>query len=115
MDSHNLFPGIEWPLVYYNGKSVYAQVFQFFAEDGTTDYSFDDFSTIKLDVYTKRDGRLLKTFDSTYLSRSGNDVTFNAGASAMEFDDLGKYYYEMYYVQAGGYEVTLLYGEFKVI
>lgn len=115
MDSHNLFPGVEWPLVYYNGKAVYSQQFEFFFEDGETDYPFTDFSTARIDVYTKREGRLLKSFDSTYLTRSGNDIYFNASASSMEFDDLGKYYYEMYYVQAGGYDVVLLYGDFKVI
>lgn len=114
MDSHNLFPGIEWPLVYYNGKAVYNQHFEFLDQD-ESDFSFTDFSSARLDVYDKRSGRLLKSFDSTHLTRSGNDIYFNASGADMEFEDIGKYYYEMYYIQSGGYDIVLLYGDFKVI
>lgn len=119
MSKHNLFDGIEYKLVHYNGKSVNNAQFVFYNEDGETSYAFTGYLRAYIEIFDEREGIVLKTFTdgdgSGALSRSSNTITWNVNASSIQFTDRGKYYYHMYYLTTGGYTITILYGDFEVI
>lgn len=114
-----LFDGVEKPLKMYNGQAVLDYDIEFFTEEcdddldeEEVDFTFPSYSSSYFRIYNERSGRLLKTIA---LSRSGSSLVINASADDMTLDDKGKYYYEIGYVQTGGYEIVLMYGPYTAI
>lgn len=112
MLTNKLFQAIEYPLEIYNGQPILDTGFQFYYDDCGTDVEFDfpDYSSSYLKVYNERNGRILKTIP---LTRTGNILVVNS--TDTDFEDNGRYYYEVIMLQTGGYEQVLRYGVLTVI
>ena len=112
MMNYRLFQGTEAPIEIFNGQPILDTGFQFFYDDcGTeTDFDFPGFSSAYLKVYNERSGRVLKTIT---LTRQDNILVLNTEDT--DFEDNGNYYYEVIYVQSGGYEIVLRFGQATVI
>lgn len=105
--------GEENILQVFNGQAIIDLVFAFFYDDeDETLFDFPNFANTYLNIYEDSDmARTIKTFSGTTgLTRSSNCLVLNASESDMTFEDKGKYYYELGYVRAGGYEQVLRYG-----
>lgn len=111
------FIGVEASLTLYGGQALLNSVFEFvFNDESETPYDFPAISDTYLVISNERSSRTLKSFSqSNGLTRSGNNLIFNASELDMTFEDYGSYFYEMGYVRTGGYEVVLRYGELIVI
>lgn len=114
-----LFDGVEKPLKMYNGQAVLDYDIDFYTEEcdddldkEEVDFTFPSYASSYFRIYNERSGRLLKTIS---LSQSGSSLIINASADDMTLDDKGKYYYEIGYVQTGGYEIVLMYGPYTAI
>lgn len=112
MLNYNLFQATENPLVIYNRQPILDIGFEFFYEDCDgveVDFDFPNYSSAFVRFYNERLGRLIKTFVPTL---SGNVLVLNTTDTT--FEDNGNYYYEVGYVQSGGYEIVLRYGILEV-
>lgn len=114
-----LFDGVEQPLEVYNRQAILDYEIQFFTEecdddftDEEVDFTFPSYASSYFRVYNERIGRLIKDIA---LSRSGGALIVNASVLDMTFEDNGNYYYEIGYVQSGGYEIALRYGILRVV
>lgn len=112
MEIAQLFEGREYPLTLYNGAPLIDKGFQFVYNDcGTeTDFDFPDYESSYIVVYNERLGREIKRIA---LTRNQNLLLFYSTDTV--FEDNGDYYYEVIYVQSGGYEIVLRYGTIKII
>lgn len=112
MLTNKLFQGMEYPLDIYNNQPILDTGFQFYYDDCGIDVEFDfpAYSSSYLKVYNERNGRTIKTIP---LTRLNNILIVNS--TDTDFEDNGKYYYEVIYVQTGGYEQVLRYGNLTVI
>ena len=113
-----LFSGREKNLVAYNGQALLNFGFEFMLEvcDNTLDiteepYDFSDFVSGYFHVFNERTGRRVKNIPTD--APSGAAIIINS--NDMLFEDLGDYYYEMGYLQTGGYEIVLMYGILTVV
>lgn len=115
MDIHNEFIAYKKELVFYAGKPVLNKVHAFYDVDGTP-WSFTDATGYTFKIWEEREGgRLMITWsDPTNLSNSANDIVLNAPAADTAIER-GKYYYEIAYLVAGGYEVLIAYGKAEFI
>lgn len=109
-----LFKGVEEPIEVYNGVAVIDEAIEFFTEecDTETDFTFPGYVSSYWRVYNERSGRLIKNYT---LTQSGSSLIINNSVLDMTYEDNGMYYYEIGYVQTGGYEVPLRYGQQRVI
>jgi len=109
-----LFDGQSIPMIVYNGLPIIDEDIQFFTVEcgEEIDYVFNGYVSSFLRVYNERLGILIKNIG---LSQSVSSLIINASVLDMTFEDNGNYYYEMGYVQSGGYEVLLRYGLFQVV
>ncbi len=109
-----LFDGVQKELVMYNGQAVLDYAIEFYTLDCNDEevFPFPSYAGSYLRVFNERLGREIKDIS---LSQSGGSLIINASALDMTFDDNGKYYFEIGYIQSGGYEITLMYGDFRVI
>lgn len=115
MITDRTFIGQEASLSVFNGQAIIDFPFEFVLDDcSESDFSFPAFSSAYLTIYNERRGSLLIDLSSR-ITRSGKFLVLNASVADMTFDDLGKYEYEMGYVQAGGYSFVLRYGELIVL
>jgi hypothetical protein len=114
MQRVKLFDGVEEPMEVYNRIAIIDKAIEFFTEecDEETDFTFPSYLSSYFRVFNERLGREIK--DIT-LTQSGASLIINASALDMTFDDVGLYFYEIGYVQSGGYEVPLRYGKLRVI
>ncbi len=114
MDRFKLFDGVEQPMEVYNGIAIIDRAIEFFTEecDEQIYFTFPGYLSSYFRVFNERLGIEIKDIA---LSHSGSSLIINASVSDMTFDDNGNYYYEMGYVQSGGYEVVLKYGTLTVI
>lgn len=112
MLTNKLFQAIEYPLEIYNNQPILDTGFQFYYDDCGTDVEFDfpGYISSYLRVFNERGGRTIKDIP---LTRTGNILVINS--TDTEFEDNGKYYYEVGYLQTGGYELPLRYGNATVI
>lgn len=117
---NKIFDAEEKPLQIFNGVAVIDLVFSFTVGDvceclnGTEEYfTFPNFAGAYFRVYNERLGRRIK--DITTLTQSGYSLVMNASVLDMTFDTNGRYYYELGYIQSGGYEFPLRYGPATVI
>lgn len=115
MIRNKIFDAEERPLQIFNGVAIIDLVMEFFTEEceEDEDFTFPNYSSAYFRVYNERLGRRIKNL--TNIANSGNALILNASVSDMTFEDNGKYYYEIGYVQTGGYEFPLRYGQATVI
>lgn len=108
-----LFDGVERDIVLYNGQALLNFSIDFTIDedcDGEDeDFVFPSFVSGYLRVYNERNGRLIKNIPAT---QSGSSLVINSNDTT--FEDLGNYFYEIGYVQTGGYEIMLMNGKLKV-
>jgi len=110
-----LFDGVQKELVMYNGQAVLDYAIEFYTlEDCEYEqvFPFPSYSSSYLRIFNERLGTEIKDIS---LSQSGGSLIINASVSDMTFEDNGRYYFEIGYVQSGGYEIVLMYGNFQVI
>lgn len=112
-----LFDGVESDLVVYNAQAIVDLEIQFFTEDcdddllyEEEDFTFPGYASSYFRVYNERSGKLLKNIA---LSRSEASLIVNASVLDMTFEEEGKYYYEIGYVNVV-YEQVLKYGKLTV-
>lgn len=111
LDVNTLFNGQEYRLEIYNGKPILNVGIAFYYDNcGTeTEFDFPDYVSSSLVIYNERLGRVLKTIP---LTRTGNVLFINTQDT--NFDENGRYFYEINYIASGGYERNLRYGEMIV-
>lgn len=109
-----LFDGVETQLIVYNRQAIINKSIEYYTEECEveTDFTFPSYDSSYLRVFNERLGREIKDIA---LSQSGFSLIINASALDMTFEDNGNYHYEIGYVQNGGYEIVLQYGQFKVV
>jgi fibronectin type 3 domain-containing protein len=110
-----LFDGVEKKIEVYNGQAILDYAIEYFTRDDCDDeseFTFPSYLSSYFRIYNERLGREIKEI---VLSNSGGSLIVNASALDMTFDDNGTYYYEIGYVQAGGYEIALQFGPLRVI
>lgn len=107
-----LFQAQEYKLELYNNQAIIDIGFEFVLDDcGTeTDFDFPDYVSSFLRVFNERLGRRIKNIP---LTRNGN--TLFIYSEDTDFDDNGKYYYEVGYLMSGGYEIVLRFGTLIVL
>jgi hypothetical protein len=112
-----LFDGVESELVVYNGQAVVDLEIQFFTEEcdddleyEEEDFTFPGYASSYLRVYNERLGKEIKDIS---LSQSGSSLVVNASVADMTFDENGKYYYEIGYVNVV-YDQVLKFGKLTV-
>lgn len=109
-----VFIAEEEDLIIYNAKAIINFPFAYFYDDLAEEiFDFPGYISPYLYVFNERMGTLLKSYTSQ-LIRNSNIIIMNASVPDMTFDDCGKYYYEKGYIQSGGYEVPLRYGNLFV-
>ena len=114
MDLYNEFFAIEKPIVFYSGKAVIDRVHAFFDINGD-DWSFASATGYSFKIFQERNGRRLILWeDPVNLTQNSNDIILNAPIQDTALD-IGNYYYEIAYYDAGAYEILLAYGEAKFI
>lgn len=113
MDRFKLFDGVEQPMEVYNQIAIINKAIEFFTEecDVETDFSFPSYASSYFRVFNERLGREIKDIA---LSQSGASLIINASVADMTFEENGNYYYEIGYVQSGGYEIPLRFGKLTV-
>lgn len=110
-----LFDGVKKELVMYNGQAVLDYAIEFYTDQECEEeivFPFPAYVSSYLRVFNERLGTEIKDIA---LSQSGGSLIINASVSDMTFEDNGKYYFEIGYVQSGGYEIVLMYGAFTVV
>jgi hypothetical protein len=115
-----LFDGRERDLVLYNGQAMLNFGIEFETgtcnddldpDNDTSAYDFASFVSGYFIIFNERSGRIIKTI--TGITVSGASLIINS--NDLSFTDEGVYYYEIGYIQAGGYDITLMYGKLLVI
>jgi hypothetical protein len=115
MDIHNEFIAFKKDLVFYAGKPVLNKVHAFYDVERTP-WDFTDAIDLYFTIWEEREGglRMIQWVTNTNLTVSGNEIVLNASASDTSIER-GKYYYEIAYTIAGGYEVLIAYGKAEFI
>lgn len=115
MIRNRIFDAEERPLDIFNEVAIIDLAMSFFTDEcgDDEDFTFPNYSSAYFRVYNERLGRRIKNI--TNIARSGNELILNASVLDMTFEDNGRYYYEIGYVQTGGYEFPLRYGVATVI
>ena len=110
-----LFDGVEKRIEVFNRQAIIDYNIEFFTADqceDESDFTFPAYNSSYLRVFNERLGTEIKDIS---LSQSGGSLIINASVLDMTFDENGNYYYEIGYVQSGGYEIVLMYGQFGVV
>lgn len=109
-----LFDGVQKQLTVYNGQAILDYAIEFYSIENCEEetFAFPAYNSSYLRVFNERFGWELKDIS---LSQSGGSLIINASALDMTFEDLGNYYFEIGYVQSGGYEIVLMYGVMTVL
>lgn len=116
MTSNHLFQAQESKLEIYNGKPIINVGLEYNYYDPScvdpeeeTPFGFDGYISSYLRVYNERLGRLLKTIP---LDRTNNILLINSTDTTFSVN--GNYWYEVGYLQTGGYEFVMEYGTLSV-
>lgn len=111
MDMHKQFSAFEKTLIFYAGKPIINHQ-NAFLDDCSLPKSFDDAIAFTLKIWEERTGGLqvINWSSPENLSVSENIIFLNAPAEDTDIET-GKYYYELAYIIAGGYEVLITYGQ----
>lgn len=115
IDSYDAFIAVEAPIRVMAGKPVVNVGFLYYDYEDAP-YDFSGQVGYGLKVWDNKDkNKFLKEWvQGSGLNLSNSVIFWNASAGEMDFQK-GKRYYEAYYLNSGGYEVVLRYGEFQVI
>lgn len=113
LDNDLMFIGQEAPFEAYNGIAI-LNLSIVFQNSDETDFTFPGYVSAYFNIYQSRGESQLKSFASQII-RSSNVFILNLSVSDMTFADNGTYYYELGYIQSGGYAVPLRFGVFKAI
>lgn len=116
MDVHNEFIAREKALVFYRGKAILNKVHRFLDINGDA-WSFSGAVGFTFKIWEEREGGLQVVDWSSpiNLSNNLNDIILNAPVVDTASIGIGKYYYEIEYITAGGYPVLVGFGEAKFI
>lgn len=112
--------GSELNLKHYKGKSIVDYWFDITEDDGT-DSDLSIYSVIRLEIFAKRGGTLIDTFDNNSgLTIEGNRVTWNASKARMDvYLKSLVYYHHMYgVIESGanaGQQNVLFFGNSEII
>lgn len=115
MDNSQEFIANEKDLVFYAGKPIINRQHVFKDQCGNP-YSFALALSFTFKIWQERDGGLqvISWSSPQNLAASGNILFLNAPAEDTDIYR-GKYYYEIAYLVAGGYEILIAYGEANFI
>jgi hypothetical protein len=115
MDIHNEFIAYNKDLVFYAGKPVLNRVHTFYDVDRNP-WSFAGALSYTFKIWEEREGGLLMVDWSSpnNLSNNDNNIVLNAPAADTGIER-GRYYYEIEYVEAGGYPVLIAFGKAEFI
>lgn len=110
MDIHNEFIANKKELLFYAGKPVLNKVHTFYDVNGAA-WDFSAATGFTFKIWEEREGGLLMIdwTSPTNLESNANNIVLNAPADDTAIER-GKYYYEIAYTIAGGYEVLIAYG-----
>jgi hypothetical protein len=110
---HHEFIGVEKNLIFYSGKTIINRVHSFFTYNGDL-FIFNPSNSAYINIYDERDndGYLIKELQLNV--SSSNEIFLNVQGSDIDLP-VGKYYYEFVYIDNGGYEIILAFGEAKFI
>lgn len=115
LNSH-LYQAQEQKLEIYNGKPIIGVGLEYnyydpscVTPDVSLPFGFDGYISSYLRIYNERLGRLIKTIP---LDRTGNILVINTTDTV--FPTNGNYWYEVGYLQTGGYEFVMEYGTLPV-
>lgn len=112
-DNYRLFEAKEYLLEVFNRQPIIDFGFEFVYEDcdgNDVDYELTGYVSGYVKVYNERLGRVIKTWPTTLVGTNvlalyEQDTTFATN---------GTYWYEVYYIMSGGYEIRLRYGKLIV-
>ena len=110
-----LFDGVEKKLEVYNQQAIINYPIEFFVADeceDEEDFEFPSYISSYLRIFNERLGRQIREIS---LSNYAEALIVNASVADMTFEDNGKYYYEIGFVQSGGYEIALMFGPLIVL
>lgn len=115
MDQSRGFIAQEQGLSFKNNKALLNLAFTILYDDTTeTIFDFTGYVSAYFRVYdTLRQTRLIKNF-ITQVTRNSNILVMNCSVSDMTFNEAGRYWYEMGYINSG-YNVAIRYGELLII
>lgn len=113
IDDDLMFIAEEAGLEAYNGSPILNLAVYFEDQDGNA-YPFAGYSSAYMNVFQARGQAQLKNF-TNQITRNSNVLVLNFSTLDMTFNDAGDYYYELGYVQSGGYTIPLRYGKLTVI
>jgi len=116
MDQIKGFVADNQEIILQNNKAVVNLTLAVFYDDNGDDVIFDfpGYISAYMRVYdTLRRTRLIKNFTSQ-ITRNSNVLIFNCSVSDMTFDDAGRYYFEIGYVNSG-YDISIRYGQLTII
>lgn len=113
LDDDLMFIAEESGLEAYNGAPL-LNLAIYFEDSDENAFTFPGFVSAYMNVYQARNESQLKSFASQ-ITRNSNVYVLNMSASDMTFNDNGDYYYEMGYIQSGGYSIPLRYGKLTII
>lgn len=111
--NYNLYEAKEYDLQVFNLQPIINWGFQFMYEDcdgNDQPYELSGFVSGYVKVYNERLGRTIKTWDLTI---SGTNVLV-LNTQDTTFMQNGNYWYEVFYVMSGGYEIRLRFGKLIV-
>lgn len=117
MDIHNEFIAQRKDLVFYAGKPVINKRHAVYDQNWDP-WDFSAATNLFMQIFQEREGGLLMIdWDDDNLAISGShphEIILNASETDTAIER-GKYYYQLGYLIAGGYEVLVGYGEAKFI
>ena len=114
MDLYKEFFATEKDIIFYSGKAIIDRVNAFFDINGD-DWDFSAATALSFKIFEERNGRRLILWeDPVNLTAASNDIILNAPVADTGLD-IGNYYYEIAYFDAGSYEILLAYGQASFI
>jgi len=116
----NLFNARETDIALYNAKALLDWAIEFYTDEcdgdfieSEEDFTFPSYASAYFRVFNERDGIEIK--EITNIAKSNGNLIINASVLDMTFEDLGMYFYEIGYIQTGGYEIALMFGKLQIV
>lgn len=112
-DNYRLFQAAQEDLEIFNGQAIIGGGFEFFYDDCEGErsaYEIPGYVSGYVKVYNERLGRVIKTWPTTL---SGTNILLLYEQDTT-FATNGTYWYEVYYIMSGGYEIRLRFGKLIV-
>lgn len=113
LDDDLTFIAEEDGLEVYNGVAI-LNLAIYFEDQDENPYLFPGYISAYMNVYQARGESQLKSF-STQITKNSNVLILNLSVSDMTFKDSGDYYFDLGFIQSGGYSIPLRFGKLTVI